>query len=145
MTPETIASTLGGHKWWLAEIRFARSLSRGDQRAASRAALGFAGWDPFLVGQDGVIVRSGRWPWLDEARALLALPRRLGPYWFRARAECWDADHPWDHPEIGHCARCHLRGPRVVPWHHVSRERPENPLVVTLEKPRFHGPAEGPI
>lgn len=107
---------LQGHKWWNAEIRFDRPLTVRQQRMAERAAAGFAGWDPFLVGRDGVLVRSGRWPGSDEARTLLTLPAGLGPYRFRVQAECGPEEEN-RYP----CARCNIGGRRDVPWVRVDR------------------------
>lgn len=111
-----LAAILQGHKWWNAEIRFDRPLTVRQQRVAAKAATGFAGWDPFLVGRDGVLVRSGRWPGEHEARTLLTFPARLGTYRFRVQAECGPEEEDL-HP----CACCIIGGRRDVPWVRVDR------------------------
>lgn len=139
MNATQLGARLAGHKWWNADVRFAGPLGLSEQRAARRALARFAGWDPFLVGEDGARVRSGRWPGAFEAAALLDLPRvRL--YWFRVTAECY---------EHYQCAKCQRRtrgetrpwgsvtAPVTAPWIRVDRTRAASPLVVTLEPPPF--------
>lgn len=111
-----LTTILHGHKWWNAEIRFDRPLAVRQQRAAREAAAWFAGYDPFLVGRDGILVRSGRWPGKREARTLLTLPASLGPYRFRVHAECGTEEE-----DLYPCARCIIGGRRDVPWVRVDR------------------------
>lgn len=116
MKPGDLITVFHGHKWWTVEIRFDHPLTVRQQRAATKAVWSFCGSDPFLVGRDGVLVRLGRWPGRFEALELVSLPARLGPYRFRAHAECGE-------PRSFPCARCDAGGPFSIPWVRVDQRR----------------------